>query len=96
MSSLTYLLLALVVATSGSTGNGSGGSSTTTSKRRRRRLWRRRMSSSTECFCGSMNNSYNDRSVGHMVTAGCCASNGGNTGKKGVLDSSTGTTTIGR
>jgi hypothetical protein len=53
------------------------------------------VSSSDEFFCGSMNNRYNDRNVGHLVAAGCCASNGGSTSKKGVLDR-IGTTTIGR
>ena len=52
------------------------------------------MNSSSQCFYGSMNE-YNDRSVGHLVAAGCCASNGGSTSKKGVLDR-IGTTTIGR
>jgi len=40
------------------------------------------MNSSSQCFYGSMNNEYNDRSVGHLVAAGCCASNGGSTSKK--------------
>ena len=40
------------------------------------------VSSSGEFFCGSMSNRYNDRNVGHLVAAGCCASNGGSTSKK--------------